>query len=231
MRAAATTSKTRCRTCCAAPRIPGGAGAGDRGAVRPVHLRVPRRRLPVDGRRPRLVHRHGPVPQVPARWHACGYWTFKQARSGDVTPELEGWPASYDVLFIDGDHSTLGVLADLRRFVPYVAAGGVVLCHDTKLVNPAEPGAPREVAVGLDLFCAEYHLAARELPWAPRERHPRGAGHLDRARRPVRPRRPGRPEWLGRPARRARRSSRRGDGPGRWPSCSTRSARQRCAPG
>jgi predicted O-methyltransferase YrrM len=122
-------------------------------------------------------------PQVPARWHTCGYWTFKQARSGDVSPELEaGWSSAFDVLFIDGDHSVLGALNDLRRFVPYVAPGGVVLCHDTKLVNPAPAAETRgifrdgdayhlgtqlEVAQALDLFCAEYHLAARELPWQP----------------------------------------------------------------
>lgn len=110
-------------------------------------------------------------PDVPARWHECGYWTFRQARSGDLTPELEGWPAAYDVLFIDGDHTVAGVLADLRRFVPYVAAGGVVLCHDTKLFNAAELGTPRDVSIALDLFCAEYHLAARELPWAPGVMH------------------------------------------------------------
>jgi predicted O-methyltransferase YrrM len=99
-------------------------------------------------------------PDVPARWGTCGYWTFLRARSGDVTPELAGWPLSYDVLFIDGDHSTAGVLGDLRRFVPYVAAGGVVLCHDTKL-----PGG--EVAAALDLFCAEWHQLALGLPWNP----------------------------------------------------------------
>jgi predicted O-methyltransferase YrrM len=105
------------------------------------------------------------TPQVPARWAECGYWTFKQARSGDVTPELEGWPTSYHVLFIDGDHTLPAVLGDQRRFVPYVAPGGVVLCHDTKLKDPARPDAPPDVARALDLFCAEYHLAARELPW------------------------------------------------------------------
>ena len=87
-----------------------------------------------------------------------GYWTFKRARSGDVTPELEGWPLSYHVLFVDGDHSTLGALSDLRRYVPYVAAGGVVLCHDTKLGGG-------EVTRALNLFCGEYHLGVRELPW------------------------------------------------------------------
>ena len=104
-------------------------------------------------------------PEVPLHWHYSGYWTFKQARSEDVTPELEGWPSSFDIVFLDGDHQMLTVLGELRRFVPYVAPGGLVLCHDTKLPNVA--GQPPEVARALDMFCAEYHLAVRELPWQP----------------------------------------------------------------
>ena len=70
-------------------------------------------------------------------------------------------------MFIDADHHEVAVLADLRRFVPYCAAGGVVLCHDTKLANPAEHSGPLDVAKALDMFCAEYHLTARALPWEP----------------------------------------------------------------
>lgn len=98
-------------------------------------------------------------PDVPAHWLASGYWTFKQADDLDVTPELEGWPDSYHVVFVDTSHQYLHTLAELRRFVPYVAPGGVVLCHDTKL-----PG--REVAKALDDFCAEYSTLARVLPYA-----------------------------------------------------------------
>ena len=105
-------------------------------------------------------------PQVPAWWRTCGYWTFKQADDLDVTPELEGWPDSYGIVFIDTSHTVTHTLAELRRFVPYVAAGGVVLCHDTRLTDPANPLAPPGVAAALDLFCAEYHLAARTLPWS-----------------------------------------------------------------
>lgn len=106
-------------------------------------------------------------PDVPAEWYSCGYWSFARARSCDVTPELAGWPDSYHVLFIDGDHTLLGVLDDLRRFVPYVAAGGVVLCHDTKLRDPAWPAEPPAVARALDIFCDAYHLTGRVLPWNP----------------------------------------------------------------
>jgi predicted O-methyltransferase YrrM len=104
-------------------------------------------------------------PQVPASWAASGYWSFTRARSEDVTPELAGWPSGFDIVFIDGDHQVAAVLGDLRRFVPYVKPGGVVLCHDTRL--PCATGEAPEVARALDLFCAEYHLAARELPWQP----------------------------------------------------------------
>jgi predicted O-methyltransferase YrrM len=99
-------------------------------------------------------------PVVPAQWADSGYWTFKRASDMDVVPEIEGWPASYHVLFIDTSHQRAHTLAELRKFVPYVEPGGVVLCHDTKL-----PG--REVALALDEFCGDYHQQAREMPWRP----------------------------------------------------------------
>jgi len=107
------------------------------------------------------------IPDVPDRWAESGYWTFGHGFSADMTPELLGWPASYHVLFVDGDHSRAGALADLRKYVPYVARGGVVMCHDTKLLSARTFGMPREVALALDEFCGEYHLTARELPWKP----------------------------------------------------------------
>jgi predicted O-methyltransferase YrrM len=97
---------------------------------------------------------------VPQHWHDCGYWTFRLGDDMDVIPEAEGWPSSYHVLFVDTSHEQARTLAVLRRFVPYVAPGWVVLCHDTKL-----PG--RQVAKALDDFCSEYSGTARELPWRP----------------------------------------------------------------
>jgi cephalosporin hydroxylase len=35
-----------------------------------------------------------------------------------------------DVLFIDGDHSTEGMLADYRDYAPLVRAGGIIAVHD-----------------------------------------------------------------------------------------------------
>jgi hypothetical protein len=99
-------------------------------------------------------------PDVPDEWYGCGYWSFTRNFSVNVVPELLGWPDSYHVLLLDGDHAWGTVLAELRKFVPYVAPRGVVMCHDTRL-----PGG--EVAKALDIFCGEYHLAARQLPWNP----------------------------------------------------------------
>jgi len=35
-------------------------------------------------------------------------------------------------LFIDGDHRTAGLQADIRRFIPLVIPGGIVVFHDYK---------------------------------------------------------------------------------------------------
>lgn len=114
-------------------------------------------------------------PDVPDRWSQSRYWTFKQANDLDVTPDLEGWPASYHVLFIDTSHTLEHTLAELRRFVPYVLPGGIVLCHDTRLDDAdLNGGQEPRVRQALDIFCAEYHLAGQVMPWSNgRVIHPR----------------------------------------------------------
>jgi predicted O-methyltransferase YrrM len=37
---------------------------------------------------------------------------------------------SIDVLFIDGDHSTEGMLQDFRDYAPLVRKGGIIAVHD-----------------------------------------------------------------------------------------------------
>lgn len=44
-----------------------------------------------------------------------------------------------DLLFIDGDHSFDGALADLRNFAPHVADGGWLLLHDCACVTNRLP--------------------------------------------------------------------------------------------
>lgn len=95
------------------------------------------------------------VPQVPGWWHECGYWSFVQARSLDVDPRITWGVDEFDIVFLDGDHSKEGVLAELRKFTPLVARGGWIGSHDTKLTDAVMAGQVPGVAEALDLFCAE----------------------------------------------------------------------------
>ena len=56
-------------------------------------------------------------------------------------PEIA--PGSYDLVFIDGDHSYTGCLADLERWAPGLAPGGHVVLHD---------GHKRQVAGAIESF-------------------------------------------------------------------------------
>lgn len=51
-----------------------------------------------------------------------------EATVGRVADALGGHPI--DLLFIDGDHSLAGTLADLRLYRPLVAPGGLIAFHD-----------------------------------------------------------------------------------------------------
>ncbi|MEM9233445.1 MAG: class I SAM-dependent methyltransferase [Pseudomonadota bacterium] len=43
---------------------------------------------------------------------------------------------AYDVLFVDGDHSYDGAMADLRNWWPQLEAGGHLVCHDSYAAQP-----------------------------------------------------------------------------------------------
>lgn len=94
-------------------------------------------------------------PYVPPWWLDCGYWTFTQAASLDVDPRVAWGVDEFDIVFLDGDHSEQMVLAELRKFTPFVAKRGWIGSHDTKLTDPALAGQVPGVASALDLFCAE----------------------------------------------------------------------------
>jgi predicted O-methyltransferase YrrM len=93
-------------------------------------------------------------PQVPTdRWLDSGFWSL--AVGDDM--QIPGSPRLFDVLFIDTSHAYAHTLAELRKFVPMVAPGGTVFCHDTRLEAPelVGPQPPFPVARALDAFCAE----------------------------------------------------------------------------
>jgi predicted O-methyltransferase YrrM len=91
------------------------------------------------------------MPEVPEHWAGSGLWTFI---CGDdlavVLPE-----GGFDVVFIDTSHSYAHTLAELRRFVPLVNAGGTVLLHDTLLEHVDGEQVPFPVAHALGEFCRE----------------------------------------------------------------------------
>ena len=94
-------------------------------------------------------------PQVPEWWHRSPHWAFANMSSLDAVTE------AVDVLFIDTSHAYGETMAELRRHVPSVKPGGLVLMHDTKLDRP--PFEPYAVARALDDYCAETGRAWSEL--------------------------------------------------------------------
>jgi len=91
-------------------------------------------------------------PEVPDWWHESPLWTF--TLSGDLQYTHHGPPL--DVLFIDTSHYYQHTLEELRRFVPRVRSGGLVLCHDTEVeAIGTTQQIPFPVARALDAYCAE----------------------------------------------------------------------------
>lgn len=61
--------------------------------------------------------------------------TLVLKRKSDNVPKFR--PETFDILFIDGDHSPEGVRKDWNNYTPFVKHGGLVILHDV-----ATPGAP-----------------------------------------------------------------------------------------
>src|SRR4051794_10382802 len=66
---------------------------------------------------------------------------------GESAPGAGWWPTPLAFLFIDGGHGDEVVRADEVRWVPHVAAGGLVAIHDV-FADPADGGRPP-----YDLWC------------------------------------------------------------------------------
>jgi hypothetical protein len=62
------------------------------------------------------------------------------------------WEGLVDLVFIDGDHSELGVLKDWEMWHPYVVEGGHVLFHDARESQPDGRGLTGPTAVVDRLF-------------------------------------------------------------------------------
>jgi predicted O-methyltransferase YrrM len=64
----------------------------------------------------------------------------------------ERWTLPVDLVFIDGDHSEIGVTKDWELWHPFVVEGGMVLFHDARQSQPGGDGLPGPTAVVDRLF-------------------------------------------------------------------------------
>jgi predicted O-methyltransferase YrrM len=80
-------------------------------------------------------------------WYGHPQWTFSCPWSGDSSPE-----GTFDVAFIDGDHSYDAVADDLFHTYPKMNKGGIILCHDAD--TPSFLG----VRGAIDKFCNQHGL-------------------------------------------------------------------------
>jgi predicted O-methyltransferase YrrM len=100
-------------------------------------------------------------------WAGCPLWTF--TRGDDLHPSvLAAQPPQVDVLFVDTSHLYDETLQEFRAYVPRVAPGGVVLCHDTNLLLREAAGAEYTktppVAGALNDYCGETGRTWENLP-------------------------------------------------------------------
>jgi hypothetical protein len=54
----------------------------------------------------------------------------------------QGWSLPVDLVFIDGDHSEVGVAKDWDLWHPFVVEGGSVLFHDARASQAGARGCP-----------------------------------------------------------------------------------------
>jgi cephalosporin hydroxylase len=105
-----------------------------------------------------------PGPDGMGPWATHPRWTFIQG--DDLDPEVQArFPEQFDILLLDASHEYEHVLAELRAYMPRLAAGGVGLFHDTKLydwVGYGWSGDVPPVQQALDEYCAEAGLSWRE---------------------------------------------------------------------
>jgi MMP 1-O-methyltransferase len=71
----------------------------------------------------------------------------------DYSTQLaQRWESGVDLVFIDGDHSEVGVVKDWDLWHPFVVEGGSVLFHDARASQPGCDGLPGPTAVVDRLF-------------------------------------------------------------------------------
>lgn len=81
---------------------------------------------------------------------------------------------TFDLIFVDGDHSTEGVLADLRIASRLLTPNGVIVVHDyTSPDSEDRPGWTVEVERAVTAFAAESGFRTEKMPgWLVKLRPP-----------------------------------------------------------
>lgn len=62
---------------------------------------------------------------------------FVCASTDAYAEELQASPRTFDMIFIDADHSKEAVAADFRNFLPFLNMHGLLLLHDTHPIDAA----------------------------------------------------------------------------------------------
>ncbi len=75
------------------------------------------------------------------------------------------WPSTIDLLFVDGDHSAIGVQRDIE-FMRHVKPGGVAAFHDC--YSWENPRQPHVIVPEVNLIVSEWY-AANQSQWRERE--------------------------------------------------------------
>lgn len=108
-----------------------------------------------------LQYRDGMKP-----WQHTPEWTFIQG--DDLAPETQAkLPAEVDILFVDSCHEYEHVRAELFDYMPRLAADGIALFHDTRLMDwPGykPPNGIPPVKQALDEYCEKTGLEWQDLP-------------------------------------------------------------------
>ena len=105
-------------------------------------------------------------PEGMLPWSRVPQWTFTCGDDRDAAVQSL-LPAQCDILFIDTSHEYLHTLAELRAYMPRVAAGGVALFHDTHVMGWPGYQWDRDVSpvwAALDEYCAEAGLQWENMP-------------------------------------------------------------------
>lgn len=82
------------------------------------------------GRTPDRHHSEKAYPQFESNLTSLGLWNYIHPIKGDSAEEHKKWNLPIDLLYIDGGHKYVEVLADYLGWSKFVKPGGRIVFHD-----------------------------------------------------------------------------------------------------